>query len=431
MTRAFSAGLIIAFCGVLIGGPHAVAQVPQITPEQLQRWQALPEAQKQQLLKQLGISQGSAPRIAAPAPGQRPVVSGPEVPIPAFVVPTEPRIQGGESLVVNATLKPGIEDEDVKAFMADSYRSRLIGSHFIQLNDFGVMEVPGIASIPLAGLSEKEIAIRLESEPLLAALDITVTILPLTPTGTAALELFGYRLFGSDTTDYYPGRDPGYPTGYGDTYGAVQGLGDVSGAAQGLGDLLGLGGFDQAPLPNMPVPRDYILGPGDTINVQLYGNENYEIQLVVKNDGTINFPQLGPKSVVGLTFGELKELIEQRIDEQLIGTEASITMGALRSIRVFVVGDVKRPGAYTMSSLARITNALFYAGGITEIGSLRRVQLKRGGNLVETLDLYDLLLNGDTSDDAQLRSDDVVFIPPVRTLVGIGGEVSRPAIYEL
>ncbi|MBT8444398.1 MAG: SLBB domain-containing protein, partial [Gammaproteobacteria bacterium] len=180
-----------------------------------------------------------------------------------------------------------------------------------------------------------------------------------------------------------------------------------------------------------PVPRDYILGPGDEIVVHLYGNENTRFTLSVNRDGTIDFPKLGPRPVAGLTFGELKDEIEQRVDEQLVGTESAVTMGQLRSIRIFVVGDVKTPGAYTVSSLARITNGLFYAGGITEIGSLRRVQLKRGGQLVKTLDLYELLLRGDTRNDAQLRADDVIFVPPVDFQVAIDGEVKRPAIYEL
>ena len=106
-------------------------------------------------------------------------------------------------------------------------------------------------------------------------------------------------------------------------------------------------------------------------------------------------------------------------------------MGQLRSIRIFVVGDVKVPGGYTVSGLARMTNALFLAGGITKIGSLRQVQLRRAGKTVNTLDLYDLLLRGDTRKDMQLRANDVVFIPSAETQVGIDGEVRRPAIYEL
>jgi len=408
MTRAFIASLLITLSVVLPGAERAFAQT-SVTPEQIRQFQALPPAQRNALMRQLGI--GGVP-MASPAQPSPARASGGFPPL-LDMLPAEAgeelRITGGESLVITTKLKAAADEGAVKTFMQDSYRSRLLGSHLIELDERGVMEIPGIATIPLAGLSAEQIAVRLGAEALLAPLKIEVTILPLTPIGTDALEPFGYALFGS--------KARGYAGEFPDSYG-------------GAGSD-GLGAFGQMPLPSMPVPRDYILGPGDTVHVQLYGNENYEIDLQVNHDGTINFPKLGPKSVVGLTFGELKASIENRVDEQLIGTETSITMGALRSIRVFVVGDVKRPGAYTMSSLARITNALFYAGGITEVGSLRHVQLKRSGQLIKTLDLYDLLLRGDTNNDAQLRADDVVFIPPVKTMVGIDGEINRPAIYEL
>ena len=115
----------------------------------------------------------------------------------------------------------------------------------------------------------------------------------------------------------------------------------------------------------------------------------------------------------------------------MIGVTASITMGPLRSIRIFVLGDAHRPGSYTVSALSTMTNALFVSGGISDIGSLRNVQLKRNGELVTTLDLYDLLLRGDTSSDARLQPGDVIFIPPIGKAVGVDGEVRRPAVYEL
>ena len=115
----------------------------------------------------------------------------------------------------------------------------------------------------------------------------------------------------------------------------------------------------------------------------------------------------------------------------MIGTQASVGIGELRSIRVFVLGDAQTPGSYTVSGLSTITNALFVSGGVKKIGSLRNIQLKRGGRTVTTLDLYDLLLHGDTSADARLLPGDVIFMPPVGATVGLGGEVRRPAIYEL
>jgi polysaccharide biosynthesis/export protein len=186
-----------------------------------------------------------------------------------------------------------------------------------------------------------------------------------------------------------------------------------------------------APVTEIPVPVDYVLGPGDIVSVQLFGNETGTYELVVNRDGSITFPRLGPVTVAGLTFQELRELIRERVSQQMIGVNASVTMGELRSIRVFVMGEAARPGSYTVSSLSTITNALFASGGVKPIGSLRNIQLKRNGELVTTLDLYDLLLRGDTRADVRLSPGDVIFIPPVNPQVGIDGEVRRPGVYEL
>jgi polysaccharide biosynthesis/export protein len=132
----------------------------------------------------------------------------------------------------------------------------------------------------------------------------------------------------------------------------------------------------------------------------LFGKENAQHNLVVNRDGSLNFPQIGPIVVAGLSFQQMRELIQQRVGEQMIGVNASVTMGELRSIRVFVLGDVNRPGSFTVSGLSSMTNALFASGGVSTVGSLRNVQLKRNGELVQRLDLYDLLLNGDNRDDA-------------------------------
>jgi polysaccharide biosynthesis/export protein len=186
-----------------------------------------------------------------------------------------------------------------------------------------------------------------------------------------------------------------------------------------------------APVTEIPVPVDYVLGPGDMVSVQLFGNETGTYELVVNRDGSITFPRLGPVTVTGLTFQQVRELIRERVSQQMIGVNASVTMGELRSIRVFVMGEAARPGSYTVSSLSTITNALFASGGIKPIGSLRNIQLKRNGELVTTLDLYDLLLRGDTRADVRLLPGDVIFIPPVNPQVGVDGEVRRPGVYEL
>nr|WP_227006782.1 SLBB domain-containing protein [Shewanella donghaensis] len=185
------------------------------------------------------------------------------------------------------------------------------------------------------------------------------------------------------------------------------------------------------PITDLPVPNDYMVGPGDTINVQLYGKENREYTLTIGRDGNIQFPELGPISVVGLTFTELREYLGERIKKQMIGIESNITLGELRSIRIFIAGDAYKPGSYTVSSLSTITQALFVSGGVNEIGSLRNIQVRRNSKLVGTFDLYDLLLKGDASKDINLRSGDVVFIPSVGGRVSINGEIRRPAIYEI
>jgi protein involved in polysaccharide export with SLBB domain len=176
---------------------------------------------------------------------------------------------------------------------------------------------------------------------------------------------------------------------------------------------------------------DYIVGPGDTLDIQLYGNEPSSYELTVERDGRINFPKLGPIMVSGMTFDAARTVIEQHVAKQLIGTHVSVTMEDLRSIRVFVLGEAQKPGSYTVSGLSTMTNALFVSGGVKKIGSLRNIQLKRDGRLVTTLDLYDLLLRGNTSGDRQLLPGDVIFIPPIGDTVSVYGSVRRPAIYEL
>jgi len=186
-----------------------------------------------------------------------------------------------------------------------------------------------------------------------------------------------------------------------------------------------------APADGIPVDVNYVMGPGDTVLVQLFGKEHAEYSLVVTREGSLQFPKIGPVSVAGLTFREMKEVLQAHIEEQMIGEKVVITLGKLRSIRVFILGDVERPGSYTVSALSTMTNALFVGGGVKPIGSLRRIQLKRRGKVVTRLDLYDLLLHGDTTHDVRLQPGDVIFVPPVGATLGVAGEVRRPAIYEL
>ena len=185
------------------------------------------------------------------------------------------------------------------------------------------------------------------------------------------------------------------------------------------------------PINDIPVSSSYILGPGDSLKVNLYGKESQFFELAIDQEGMVYPPDLGPLSLAGLSFSEAKNKLINIIDQKMIGVKASVSMGQLRSIRVFVLGEARKPGSYVVSSLSTITNALVLSGGVSVNGSLRNVQLKRRGDVIQTLDLYDLLLSGNSSRDAQLKSGDVVFIPPVGLTVGISGEVRRPAIYEI
>jgi len=186
-----------------------------------------------------------------------------------------------------------------------------------------------------------------------------------------------------------------------------------------------------APVDNVPVPDNYPVGPGDTLQILLFGKENLRYTLVIERDGTLNVPKIGPISTTGLTFSELKTALNEYIKEQLIGVEASINMGGLRAMQVFVLGDVVQPGAYTISALSTISHALIVSGGVKPTGSLRRIQHKRGRQRLGEFDLYNLLLRGDARGDRRLQAGDVVFVPPVGTTVGVDGAVRRPAIYEL
>ncbi|MEY8212973.1 MAG: SLBB domain-containing protein, partial [Colwellia sp.] len=186
-----------------------------------------------------------------------------------------------------------------------------------------------------------------------------------------------------------------------------------------------------APMMDIAIPADYIIGPGDGISIQVFGKEKDELELTVNREGQIIFPAHGPFTVSGLSFNEMKRLLTARIKEKVIGVDVVVGIASLRSMRIFVLGDAHKPGPYTLSSLSSITHAIFAAGGISDIGSLRNIQLKRAGKLVTTLDLYELLIKGDSRSDVLLQSGDVIFIAPKGNTISVKGKVRRPAIYEL
>ena len=187
---------------------------------------------------------------------------------------------------------------------------------------------------------------------------------------------------------------------------------------QGL-ERFGISLFDRevstfAPTDDASVPDDYRLGAGDNLVIQLFGKDNNQYDLQVSREGKISFPKLGPITVAGLRFEDARDLIRSRVAGQLIGVQATISMGRLRAINIFMAGEVEVPGAYSVSALTTITQALFQAGGISGIGSLRAIEVKRDGVSVASFDVYKLLLQGDASGDVRLQSGDVVFVPPYK-----------------
>ncbi|MFM2621547.1 SLBB domain-containing protein [Vibrio owensii] len=186
-----------------------------------------------------------------------------------------------------------------------------------------------------------------------------------------------------------------------------------------------------APVSDVPVPADYTVGAGDEIVIQLFGKENTTHRLRVNRAGTINFPSLGPVQVAGMSFSDVRDSLNQRVKEQMIGVRSDISLGEMRTMQVFVMGDAYKPGAYTVSALTTISQAIYYSGGFGESGALRNVQLKRNGQVIRKLDMYDLLLKGDARNDVRLLPGDVVFIGAVGNTISIDGEVNRPAIYEV
>ncbi|HHY0365766.1 TPA: SLBB domain-containing protein [Vibrio parahaemolyticus] len=186
-----------------------------------------------------------------------------------------------------------------------------------------------------------------------------------------------------------------------------------------------------APISDVPVPADYTVGAGDEIVIQLFGKENTTHRLRVNRAGIINFPSLGPVQVAGMTFSDVRDSLNQRVKEQMIGVRSDISLGEMRTMQVFVMGDAYKPGAYTVSALTTISQAIYYSGGFSESGALRNVQLKRNGQVIRKLDMYDLLLKGDARDDIRLLPGDVVFIGALGNTISIDGEVNRPAIYEI
>jgi len=452
-TRPLLGALVIGGTA-LLSGERALSQAASSPTDLLQIFQSLPQEQQDALLRQFGASGGGAGGLLNALGGgggggqsqrarQRPSALSEEQEAEVVAETEPPGLKGEDWVIIQVALpgpKPAVPTVPVQAVPAlppgataaagasagatqNSLASLLAATtgttapvppgevaeaaaqqereHLQPLIDLirsknpyrltrdGALILPGFAPIALLGLSDDQATLRLSVEPALRGIDIHLTRLPLRKTGAEGLKPFGYDIFGKKPPSTF------------------------------------------APDTNVPVPSDYTIGPGDELDVQLYGNQNRTLKLIVGRDGTINVPELGPINVQGQHFLSVKSSLEARVEHQLIGTRASVSMGDIRSIRVFVLGEAKRPGSYTISALSTITSGLYAAGGVQLDGSLRQVALMRAGALVRRLDLYDLLIRGNARDDAKLLQDDVIFIPPVERTVGIVGEVRRPAIYEI
>src|SRR5580698_10504696 len=186
-----------------------------------------------------------------------------------------------------------------------------------------------------------------------------------------------------------------------------------------------------APVEQIPVTPDYIIGPDDELRIRVWGQVNFNADVRVDRSGSVYLPQVGDVHVAGLPFSSVEQHLRSEIGRVYRNFNLTVDAGQLRSIQIFVVGQARRPGSYTVSSLSSLVNALFASGGPSTQGSLRHILLKRQGKTVTDFDLYDLLIRGDKSKDAQLLPGDVIFIPPTGPQVALTGSVRHPAIYEL
>lgn len=385
---------------------------------------ALPQDQRDAILEQLGIGQGAEEgerststtrrRPTLPAKGREaadvedaqdqdfldlPIDGRAMTPRPAKLeaedtvivrlkLPPVEVLPSGKEGQPPVVMDPTADWDPLEKQKLEKLIERVHAKNPYRLSREGVLLLPGFAPMPMLGLTEKQATARLGAEPQLSDLVVELTRLPIKRTGVAALKPFGYEMFRDERGILRSDRD-------------------------------------------IPVPAEYIIGPGDQLTIQLYGNQNKTLRLTVGRDGRIAFPELGPISVAGQSYAVVKQELEDRIARQMIGVTGNVSMGDIRAVQVFVVGEVQQPGAQTISGLGTITSALYAAGGITDIGSLRNVKQVRQGRVVRTLDLYDMLIRGDTRNDGKVIAGDVILVPPVSASAAVSGEVRRPAIYEL
>ncbi|MFH1848162.1 MAG: SLBB domain-containing protein [Candidatus Omnitrophota bacterium] len=181
----------------------------------------------------------------------------------------------------------------------------------------------------------------------------------------------------------------------------------------------------------VPEIRDYVLGPGDDLKITIWGQVQQIFTVKVDPEGKVLLPKIGPLYLWGLKFSEAEKKIKDSLLSAYTNIQVEVSIGKLRAIKVFVLGEAEKPGAHTISALSNIFHAIYAAGGPTKMGSMRKIRLRREGKPEMPVDLYNILLKGDSSQDYKLQGDDVLFIPPIGDVIGIAGNVKRPAIYEM
>jgi protein involved in polysaccharide export with SLBB domain len=186
-----------------------------------------------------------------------------------------------------------------------------------------------------------------------------------------------------------------------------------------------------SPVDWMQVPNDYIIGPGDELQIKIWGQVQASLRVIVDRSGQIYIPQVGQVSVAGVHYGDLEKHLKDEVSKIFKNFNLTANIGRLRSIQIVVVGNARYPGTYTISSLSTLVNAILVSGGPNPQGSLRHIQVRRDGATITDFDFYDLLIKGDKSKDVRLQPGDVLYIPHVGPLVAISGSVNTPAIYEM
>lgn len=186
-----------------------------------------------------------------------------------------------------------------------------------------------------------------------------------------------------------------------------------------------------APVENVPVPADYVVGPGDQLLIRAWGKIELDSKVAVDRNGQITLPRVGTLTVAGLRYAQLEGYLHSAIGAMFKDFQLNVTLGQLRSIQIFVLGNARQPGAYTVSSLSTLVNALFTSGGPSATGTMRHIQLRREGKTAIEFDIYDLIEKGDKSHDVRLLPGDIIFIPAIGPQIAISGDVNQPGIYEL